>query len=312
MAKRNTTDRKKRPRTKKEPTYKSFRLAKKIRPAPTKPLPGIIKLSKLALAPLKNNKKLFFGILLIHFVFTLVFVSGIGTSLDFVEVKNDLDEAFGGSLDKTTSAFALFSYALTSSSGTSNSSANYQIFISLIVSLAVIWSIRQVLAGEKIGVRQAFYQGIYPLVPFLVIIFVIGLQLIPFAIGSFVITTILANSLAISVLELSFWWVIFGLLSLLSFYMVLSSIFGLYISTLPDMTPLRALRSARGLVVHRRLQLVLRLLGLPIILAGLYVVILVPLIFIAPILVVPFFLLLGSFGLFFIHSYLYNLYRSLL
>lgn len=300
------------PRTIKPPSYKAFRLSKRIKPIAKKPLPGTVSLVRNSLIPFKKNKNLFLGIILTHFILTLVFVSGLGSSFDFVATKNDLEQTFGNDLSTFGSTLTLFSFVLSSNSGSDGTSVNYQIFITLLTSLAIIWSIRQVLAGEKIGVRQSFYQGIYPLVPFMLVLFVIGLQLIPLLIGNFLISTVIGNGLAITGLEKFLWWIIFGLLALLSFYMVISSIFGLYISTLPDMTPAKALRSARGLVMHRRLSVSARILGLPIILIVTYTIILIPLIFILPILVIPAFLFLGSLSLFFIHSYLYNLYRALL
>ncbi len=312
MPKKQSTNQNKKPRTVKQPIYKSFRLQKKIKPPAKKPLPGIVRLCRSALVPLKSNKKLFFGIIFIHFVFIMIFVSGIASSLNFVAAKDSLQQAFGGTLDNYTSVVALLSYALSSGGGGNTASANYQIFISLVVSLAVIWSIRQVLAGEKIIIRQAFYLGMYPLIPFMAVLLIIGLQLIPALIGNLLLTIVLSGGLAVTLLEKALFWLIFILLSLLSLYMLVSSIFGLYISTLPDMTPLKALRSARSLVLHRRLRVALRLVGLPLVMMIFYAVVLVPLIFIFPLAVVPVFLLLNSFSLFFINSYLYNLYRELL
>lgn len=302
---------KKKPRVRPQATYKSFRLSKKIKHSSNKPLPGIWRLLKQALLPLRQHKKLFIGIMVINFGLSIIFASVISSSIDFVSVKDELNQAFGGELDKVTSATTLFAYLLNSAGGQAGGS-NYQLFITLITSLATIWAIRQVLAGERIRVRQAFYQGMYPLVPFMLVLFVIALQLLPFLIGSSLLSTVIQNGLAISGAEQAVWWVVFGLLSLLSLYLVLSSIFALYISTLPNMTPIKALRSARGLVLHRRLSVGLRLLGLPIVLGIIYFGVLVPLIFLVPVLVVPAFLAVGSFSLVLTHSYLYNLYRALL
>ncbi|HEX5798415.1 MAG TPA: hypothetical protein VFX79_03590, partial [Candidatus Saccharimonadales bacterium] len=177
---------------------------------------------------------------------------------------------------------------------------------------AIIWSIRQVLAGERIRFRQAFYEGMYPIIPFLLVLFVLGLQLIPATIGSFLLTTVISGGLAVTFVEQFIWWVLFGLLTLLSLYMLLSSIFALYIVTLPGMAPLKALRSARGLVLNRRVSIGLRLLGLPALGIFVYVAVLLPAIIAIPVLAVPIFALLSSFGLFFVHSYIYNLYRELL
>lgn len=312
MAKNKKATPKKTSRSIKTPKYKSFRLSKKITHPSEQPLPGILQLWRLSIRLFRSNKKLFIGILSVHFIFTIVFASGLASSIDFVNVKNNLAETFGGDIDKFSSAIALFSYVLTSGSGSEGGSSSYQIFVSLITSLATIWAIRQVMAGEKIRIRQAYYQGIYPLIPFILVLFVIGLQLVPLLIGNFLLSTVLANGLAITVAEKTLWWLIFILFALLSLYLILSSVFALYISTLPDMTPMRALRSARGLVLHRRFPVALRILGLPAVGLLIYGIILVPLIFIAPILVVPAFFALGSLSIFFIHAYLYNLYRSFL
>jgi hypothetical protein len=144
------------------------------------------------------------------------------------------------------------------------------------------------------------------------VLFVIGLQALPALLGNLLLSVVLSGGLAITILEKSFFWLLFILLTLLSLYMLVSSLFALYISTLPDMAPMKALRSARGLVLHRRLSVGLRLIGLPIVVMIGYGIILVPLIFILPFAVVPMFLLLNSFCLFFVNAYLYNLYRALL
>jgi hypothetical protein len=152
----------------------------------------------------------------------------------------------------------------------------------------------------------------YPAIPFVLIIFVIGLQLLPALAGSFLLSTALENAIAVTALEKFLWVVVFALLLLLSLYMVCSSIFALYISTLPDMTPMKALRSARGLVLHRRLSIAMRLVGLTIFLILLSMLIIIPLIIFASWSVVWAVLVLGGFSLMFFHVYLYKLYRQLL
>jgi hypothetical protein len=102
------------------------------------------------------------------------------------------------------------------------------------------------------------------------------------------------------------------MLALLSLYMVTSSVFALYIVTLPNMTPMRALRSARGLVLGRRWTVLRKLLFLPIALFLLGALIMLPLIwFWAPAATWVFFAL-SMACLAALHSYMYALYRSLL
>jgi hypothetical protein len=168
------------------------------------------------------------------------------------------------------------------------------------------------LAGEKVGFKDAFYKGMYPLIPFVLVIFIIGLQLLPALFGNLLYSLVTANDLAVTGVEKAIWIILYILLVLLSVYMILSSMFALYIVTLPDMTPLRALRSARQLVVDRRWSVLLRILVLPIVLLVLAAIVMIPLILYASWAAQIAFALIGSYGLVFVHSYLYSLYRALL
>jgi hypothetical protein len=94
--------------------------------------------------------------------------------------------------------------------------------------------------------------------------------------------------------------------------MVSSSIFALYIVTLPDVTPMQALRSARELVRYRRWSIARKVLFLPVSLLVIAAVIMVPVI----LLVTPasewVFFILSMLSIAVIHSYMYSLYRELL
>lgn len=298
------------PRVKKQRSYKSFQLAKKIKHGSNKKLPGIVRLISLSLEPIRKNKKLFMGLIFLQSILSVIFVVGVDSIFNFLAIKNELQESFEGVEGKYAQSFALLGYVI--GLGAQGTGSSFQFFMTLLFSLAIIWSIRQVLAGEHIRLKQAFYEGMYPIIPFLAVLLVIGLQLLPLTIGNFLLTAVVSGGIAVTFIEQFIWWVLFGLLALLSLYMVLSSIFALYIVTLPGMTPIKALRSARGLVLYRRISVGLRLLGLPVVGILVYTAVLLPLILILPILVVPIFALLGSFGLFFVHSYIYNLYRELL
>jgi hypothetical protein len=95
-------------------------------------------------------------------------------------------------------------------------------------------------------------------------------------------------------------------------YMLCSTLFALYIVTLPNTTPMAALRSSRQLVLHRRWTIVRKLLFLPVALIALTAVIVTPLIiFAAPIAPWVFFGL-STLLLPVVHAYLYSLYRSML
>jgi hypothetical protein len=94
--------------------------------------------------------------------------------------------------------------------------------------------------------------------------------------------------------------------------MLSSSLFALYIVTLPDMTPLTALRSARQLVRYRRWTVLRKIFWLPVALLILAAVIMVPIIIWLTAIAQWVFFLLTMFSLVATHAYMYNLYRELL
>ena len=299
-------------RTRKAPKYKSFRLAKRIRYDHKNPVPGIYRLYKQTISLLLGNKKLFLGILGVHIILTLIFVSGFGQISSFSETRQGFQEAFGENSSLATS-IALFSFLVSSGSSTETDTGGiYQLFLTIIVSLVLIWSIRQIYAGDKPTVKQSFYSGVYPLVPFILVLLVVVIQLVPLMLGSFLVSTVFSGGLAVSAPEQILWVLLFILLALLSLYMITSSIFALFIVTLPNMMPMKALRSARELVLHRRFSVMLRVAGLPIDTLFLFAVILLPVIFLVSFLAVPIFIFMSSLALFIVIAYMYNLYRALL
>lgn len=293
-------------------SHKSFRLSKKLHKLQKKPIAGVITLIRQTLGLFKHNKKLFLGIVFVQIILAFVFVQGFGSLATISDLKHDVQQTFGEDLSSLTTSVALFGYMISSVSTGNQGGETYQVFLTLVTSLAIIWAIRQVMAGQKISIRDAYYKGIYPLVPFVLILFVIGIQLIPALIGNLLYSTVSTNDLAVTAAEKAIWLLILALLVLLSAYMILSSLFALYIVTLPDMTPMQALRSARGLVLHRRIAIGLRLVVLPIVLLMAAAGIMIPLILLVPWAAQAIFLVLSGVGLFLIHAYLYNLYRALL
>ncbi len=294
------------------PTYKSFRLRKKIKPTTT-PLRSAFKILFQAMVTLRTHWRLFLTITVIYGVLTVILVHGLGGSLNLTGLKNELKSGFSGRWSSLLTGVTLFSYLL-GSAGTSVNPAGgvYQTILVIIISLVTIWALRQVVAGSNIRARDAFYKGLYPLVPFILVLLVVGLQLIPLLLGSWLYATVVTNSIAITAFEKFVWAVLAFLLVLLSLYMVCSSIFALYIVTLPDMTPMKALRSARQLVRYRRWTVVRRLLFLPVALLILGAVIMIPLIiFLTPLAEWVFFFL-TMFMLVVFNTYMYTLYRELL
>lgn len=299
------------PRRLKRPTYQTFKLAKRI----THParLPSVWMLAKTSARTLWEYKGLFIGITLLYGLLNLVLVQGLANGTDVTSLKTTLSQAFTGHLSAVASGLGVFAVLVSSAgNGSSPTAGAYQLILAVITSLAVIWALRQLLAGSRVRIRDAYYRGMYPLVPFILVLAVIGLQLLPLLIGSNLYTLVVTDGVAAYFIEKFVWGMLFAVLALLSLYMLSSSLFALYIVTLPDMTPMKALRSARELVRYRRWTVLRKILCLPVILLVIAAVIMLPIIIWLTPLAQWVFFLLTMFALVAVHAYMYTLYRELL
>jgi len=270
-------------------------------------LPPSWKLFTSSLQLMKDNWKVIGGVLVVYGLLSVIFVGNL-TDAVLIPVKNTLAQT-----NTFKSAVGSLFYLFANSGSTATElAAAYQSFFVILASLALIWNLRQIQAGKNTGVKLGYYRGIHPLVPFILVLFFIFLQLLPLFVGGGVYATVTTNGIAVVGLEKFFWGLLFFLSSLVSLYMVSSSIFALYIVTLPDMTPKKALRSARALVLNRRWQVMRKLIFLPLITLILTIIIMLPVILWLPALAVWAFFVISLIALALLHSYLYTLYRELL
>lgn len=278
-----------------------------------KKLPSSWLLTKHATRIILDNWKLFLGITAIYGFLNLLLVQGLAASTDVGSLKDQLNQIFTGNIGSLISSLGVFVVLVGSAGNSSNQTAGaYQFFLFLIASLAIICALRQVTAGSKLKIRDAFYKGMYPLVPFLLVLLIIGLQLLPLLIGSSLYSIVMTNGIAVIAIEKILWFVLFILLGSVSFYLVSSSLFALYIVTLPEMTPLKSLRSAKQLVQYRRWAIIRKVLYLPLFLFIVAAVCMIPFIILLTPLAPWVFFIMSMFGLVAVHSYLYALYRELL
>jgi len=184
----------------------------------------------------------------------------------------------------------------------------------LITSLALIWSFRQLQAGKHsvLRVRDSFYKGMYPLIPVILVVIMISVQLIPLLVGSVLFSLVVANGIAVNAFEIGIWAAVLIATAFWSLRMITASIFAVYIVSLPDMTPMRALRSAKNLVEYRRLVVLRKVLFLPLLIMIPLGTIVLATIAIVPVLAQWVFFALSILILPVVHAYMYTLYRELL
>jgi hypothetical protein len=241
------------------------------------------------------------GIVLVYGFVNLIFASGIVGSASSV----------AGDFNSKHFSDALSGFGAIISGGSSSQTPAMQSILLIIESLVIIWALRHLFSNEEIKIKDAYYHSTAPLIPFVLVIFVIVLQLLPITLGSAVLAIVLSSIAGNSAVEIIF-TSLFIVLSFWSIYMVTSSIFALYIVTLPNMHPRSALKSAKNLVRFRRWQIVRRLLFLPLFIIIFMGIFIVPLILYAKFLVVPTFFVFSMLTILFAHTYLYSLYKGLL
>lgn len=277
------------------------------------PLPKARYILKNSLTQLNTIKKVTIGISAIYGAGVLILVRSISSSQDFPSIQYLLDGIMTGSWAKIKSLAAQLSVLFSDVSSTNTVNGGlYETVLLIICSLAVIWVLRQSQAKKPIGVKMAFYRGMYPLVPFVLVVAVIGLQLIPTAVASYLYTLLIGGGIAIGFLEKSIALIALLVVFLWSLRAITGSIFALYIVTLVDMTPMRALRSAKNLVRGRRLMIWRKLLFLPVFIIIASSVIILPFMLFLPSIVIWVFFVITTAWLPVIHAYLYSLYRELL
>ena len=287
-------------------TIKSTR-TKNSKVVPVRKMLSIIGLFKASISFVMVNRRILSLILIIYALLSLLFVGGISSSSNLQTVK--LQHQSSGFLGQGT---VLFNTLITASSTVNSSSGLFQTFFVLIISLALIYCLRQIYAKKEVTVSDAFYKGMYPLVPAILVLLVIFIQLIPFFAGTFGIAYFFRGNIGLNMFEkiiiaipcvALIWW---------TFYMLCSSIMAIYIVTLPDMKPIAALKSAKEIVSKKRLKIFARIIALPVTLILLTFIIIFPIgLFITPIATYVYFLL-GLMYLIITHIYFYELYRELI
>lgn len=308
------------PRVLAKRTYKSFRLSKPIRRPSRQKLPSSWALLRETWALLSARKGFFVGVVVVYGVLQLILVTGVVSS-GTADVRDALLTAADGVSGALVTSLTLTTYvaSTTGQAGTDQGSV-YQFILIIIASLAVIWALRRVEnlrssklhASEKVRIRDAYYKGMTPLVPFMLILVVILLEFIPLLVGSWLYSVVIQGGIAVTLIEQLLWGLFLSVFAVLTIYLVLSSLFALIIVTLPDMTPMQALRSSRGLVLHRRWELIRKFLFLAVVTTFALLAVMMPIAFwlpaIAPWVLYALFTALLAVTL----GYLYVIYRELL
>ncbi len=254
-------------------------------------------------------KKVFIRLLLLYVVLSLVFVQSVAGTLNVGGLQSLLEQG----KDRVSDALLTSQWLLTGGGATQNTLASsYAVILIVVMSMAIIWALRQAASGERFRMRDAFYRGMYPLVPAVLVALWGLVMLLPMYLGFSIFNLAVNFGFADSPFAKALWGVpVFGL-SVLSLWLVVPVVIALYIVTVPDVEPREALQAGRDLVRYTRWLVLRKMLYLTAALLGFGVVCMIVCVLFFHLFAPWFLFLYGAVALLIIHAYLYGLYRELL
>jgi hypothetical protein len=308
--------------------HRNFRLTRRrdyVRPLSLPhPLVFILEVTQT----LWKYRRVFLPLALVYLLLYALLV-GVGSQDIYDELNGALTEAGG---DLFAGAFGAVSQsgltllALTTNGIGEQMTDAQQIFGVLLVLMAwltTVWLLRNLIAGNKVKMRDGLYNAGAPLVAMAIVFFVILLQLVPIALAAVGYSAAVSSGLiAAGGVEAMLFWIAASLLGVLSLYWVSSSIFAMVIVTLPGMYPVKALQSSYRLLLGRRVRFLLRFVWMVAFVVALWVILMIPIILfdgwiktvwtaIAWFPLVPIVLLfLSTYTVFWVSTYIYLLYRK--
>ncbi len=293
--------------------YNPFTWFKKVLRSPWPKVAKSRHILKESLRLLKVVRRPAVGITTVYALSVFAFVRGLSVGQDMSNIKQTLDTFFTGAGGQFRSLLVELAVLFNGSNTTTTVNGSFfQAFLLIICSLAIIWVFRNARSVTKPTTKSAFYSGMYPLAQFMITIILIGVRALPIIVGSYLYRVLITNGVAVHGWEITASMVAIGLLVLWSFYMLIPALFAIYIVSLPGMTPLQALRSARELVAGRRLLIVRKLLFFPFVLLLASTIVVLPFLFFWVQAAAWVFYLLSTFWVILGHAYLYTLYKELI
>jgi hypothetical protein len=168
-------------------------------------------------------------------------------------------------------SYGIVLYFVAPEAMTSTNDVTYSGIITVIATLATIRLVRHADSNDYRGIRDAYYNGMAQLVPFLLIVIIFAIQTLPMAAGVFFYDTIINNQLAVTPIEQYIPYALLFVISIPTLFWISSTMMAMYIVTLPGATPLRSLQLSAELVNGRRFLVLRKIVILFLIVGGLLV-----------------------------------------
>lgn len=292
--------------------------------------PGLVAHATSTLKILFKNWKIFGGLLIIIVVMNMLFV-GLMSESTYQTVQDAIDESsevlqYGEVGRVAKSAMLLVSTLATGglTKGMTEVQQVFAFFFAAVTILVTVYFLRHLLAGNHPRIRDGLYNALAPLISTMMVLLLVFVHMIPIFIFIIVYSTALATDFLSQPLYAFLFWLFGSLLILLSAYLLPGSILAVCATTVPGIYPMQAVRATTDLIRGRRTKFIIRIFFGLLFLAVIWVVIMLPLIWLDLVLKqnvdwlegVPFISLMlqimTTFSVIYATSYIYLFYRRML
>lgn len=314
----------------KRPLHRSFR--RSYREDYERPFeaPGLLAHAVTSFKMLFKNWRLFLPFILLIAILNIALV-GLMSEETYVTFQDSLNETAknikAGELGTFARSGLLLISTITTgglSQGMTESQQFAAVILFLVTWLVTIYLVRHRLAGHKLKLRDGLYNALAPFISTLLVIAVIFIEAIPLMIVVITYSAAVATDFLSTPFYALIYFIFAALLSILSIYLISSSLIALIAVSAPGLYPLVAVRTASDLLAGRRIKFIIRVVYLFFVLIVVWVFVMLPLIALDLVLkqaipglqglpVVSFELLLMTcFSVVYSTIYLYLFYRRLL
>ena len=292
--------------------------------------PGLVAHATSTLKIILKNWKLFFGFMIIIVAMNIIFV-GLMSEETYQTVQDSIDESSEilqyGEIGRLAKSGLLLVSTVTTGGLTKGMTEVQQVFaffFSAITILVTIYYLRHLMAGNHPRMRDGLYNALTPLISTMLVLVLVFIHMIPIFIFMIVYSTAIATDFLAQPLYAFLFWLFGSLLILLSAYLLPGSILAICATTVPGIYPMQAVNATTDLIQGRRTKFIIRVIFAFVFLAVIWVVVMLPLIYLDLFLKqniewlggVPFvsFLLqiMTTFSVIYLTSYIYLFYRRML
>ncbi len=264
--------------------HRSFRRSYREDYAHELEVPGLLSHAVKSFRVIFDNWRLFIPLILIMVLASIILV-GLMNEDVYVQFQKTIDETSKDismeNIGTFTKSGLLLVSAIATGGLTQGKTEVQQVFtvlIFLIVWLVTIYLLRHRLANQRIKLRDGLYNALSPLLSTLVVALIIFIELIPIMIVVITYSAAVRTDFLSTPFYALIYFIFAALLTILSVYLVSSSLVALVAVSAPGLYPLVAVRTASDLLAGRRIKFIIRIIYLAIIMVILWVIIMLPLI----------------------------------